>query len=406
MGKVFRVRSRLTNREEAMKVVYPDLSGQAELAERFLREIRVHASLDHPNIAALHTAVRIQDQLVMILELVQGFSLEEMLRSGALPVKQAIHYTDQVLTALAFAHARGVVHRDIKPANILITPEQVVKLTDFGIARAAKDQRLTSTGFALGSLPYMSPEQIQSESVDARSDLYSLGVTCYEAVTGTRPFRGENEYALMNAHLTEAPRPPAEIASVPAILSNAILRALAKTPGDRFQSAAEFQAVLREIPVTPGMPPQMFAAPAPIAAEDLARVESCLVRVLGPIARHMVKDASRRSTTVSELCQSLAEQIPAGRERDAFLKSSLGSGTTSPPKAVTNLVATTGPRTWDTAWLEHLERSLAAYIGPIAKVIVKRAAKTATTPEELCRLASAEIAAEADRKRFLAAVRQ
>ena len=406
MGKVFRVRSRLTNREEAMKVVYPDLSGQAELAERFLREIRVHASLDHPNIAALHTAVRIQDQLVMILELVQGCSLEERLRSGPLPVAEAIHYMDQVLSALAFAHARGVVHRDIKPANILITTEQVVKLTDFGIARAAKDQKLTSTGFALGSLPYMSPEQIQSETVDARSDIYSLGVTCYEAVTGARPFRGENEYALMNAHLTEIPQAPAELAGVPAILSNAILRALAKKPGDRFQSAAEFQAALREVPAGPAPPAPTLTAPAVIAADDLARVESCLVRVLGPIARHMVKDASRRFTTVSELCQSLAEQVPEGRERDAFLKSSLGSGTASPSKAVTNLVTTAGPRAWDTAWLENVERSLAAYIGPIAKVIVKRAAKSATTPEELCRLTSAEIPNEADRKRFLSAVRQ
>jgi serine/threonine protein kinase len=133
MGKVFRVRSRLTGREEAMKVVYPDLSGQAELADRFLREIKVHASLDHPNIAALHAAVRIQDQLVMILELVHGFSLEERLRAGVLPGAEAVHYINQVLSALAFARDRGVVHRDIKPANILITTEHVVKLTEGGM---------------------------------------------------------------------------------------------------------------------------------------------------------------------------------------------------------------------------------------------------------------------------------
>lgn len=164
----------------------------------------------------------------MILELVHGFSLEERLRSGPLPISEALHYVDQVLSALAFAHACGVVHRDIKPANILIAAEGIVKLTDFGIARAASDRKLTHTGFALGSLPYMSPEQIQSETVDARSDIYSLGVTCYEAITGIRPFQGENEYALMNAHLAQVPRPPSEIAAVPAVISGAILKALAK----------------------------------------------------------------------------------------------------------------------------------------------------------------------------------
>ena len=406
MGKVFRVRSRLTDREEAMKVVYPDLSGQTELAERFLREIKVHASLDHPNIAALRAAVRVQDQLVMILELVHGFSLEERLRAGVLPPAEAVHYINQVLSALAFAHARGVVHRDIKPANILITTEQVVKLTDFGIARAAKDQKLTNTGFALGSLPYMSPEQIQSEAVDPRSDIYSLGVTCYEAVTGVRPFRGENEYALMNAHLTGIPKTPSEVAPIPVLLSDAIMKALAKNPRDRFQSTTEFQAALRQLPDAPAQPIPAFPQAGEIPPEDLARIESSLVRVLGPIARHVVKDAARRFSSVSELCQSLAEQIPQGREREAFLKSSLGTGTASPSKKATTVVKTDGPRAWDEAWLARLELSLAAYIGPIAKVIVKRATKSASTPDDLCRLLAAEISSEADRQRFLSAARQ
>src|SRR5690348_11567858 len=342
MGKVFRVRSRLTDREEAMKVVYPDVNGQADLAERFLREIKVHASLDHPNIAALHTALRVQDQIVMILELVHGFSLEERLRSGPLPVSEALRYVDQVLSALAFAHARGVVHRDIKPANILIAAEGIVKLTDFGIARAATDRKLTHTGFALGSLPYMSPEQIQSETVDARSDIYSLGVTCYEALTGIRPFQGENEYALMNAHLAQVPRPPSEIAAVPAVVSGAILKALAKKPADRFQSAEEFQAVLGQHRAAHLPAPEPVRPPVEIAAEDLARVESSLVRVLGPIARHIVKDAARRFSTINELCHNVAEQIPEGRDREAFLKSSLGTATASSSKTIASTVKTDG----------------------------------------------------------------
>ncbi len=146
MGKVFRVRSLLTDREEAMKIVLPDLDENPGLADRFLREIKVHASLQHPNIAALRTALRIEGRLVMILELVEGVSLEEMLRSGPMEIPQAVGCVVQVLSALAFAHERGVIHRDIKPANILIATAGAVKLTDFGIARSTSGARLTGTG--------------------------------------------------------------------------------------------------------------------------------------------------------------------------------------------------------------------------------------------------------------------
>ena len=404
MGRVFRVRSRLTDREEAMKVVIPGLGDQPDLAERFLREIKVHASLDHPNIAALHTALRVQDQIVMILELVDGFSLETRFRSGPVPVAEALPYLQQVLGALAYAHGCGVVHRDIKPANILITAGGVVKLTDFGIARAAADQKLTHTGFALGSLPYMSPEQIQSGPVDGRSDIYSLGVTAYEALTGVRPIQGDNEYALMNAHLSQMPRPASELAPIPDLLSKAIQKALAKEPGHRFQSAGEFQAALAQFPNAAGPVP---VAPPPIvlAPEDLARVESGLVRVLGPIAKHLVKDAARRFPTLDALCQNLAEQIPESREREAFLKASLGGGVTSSFRKVTASVAGAPAPNWPPEWLERVERALAVALGPIAKVIVKKQATQAATPEELCQRLSEEIPLASERERFLASVK-
>ena len=175
MGKVFRVRSLLTDREEAMKVVLADLDENPDFVERFLREIKVHASLQHPNIAALYSAQRIHDRLVMILELVEGVSLEDLLRPQGIEVSEALHYVTQVLAALAFAHQRGVTHRDIKPANILIGKDGVVKLTDFGIARSASAAQLTGSGLAVGTLAYMSPEQIMAGQVDARSDIYSLG---------------------------------------------------------------------------------------------------------------------------------------------------------------------------------------------------------------------------------------
>src|SRR5690348_15977157 len=161
MGKVYKVRNVISDRIEAMKVLLPDLATQPELADRFLREIKVQASLEHPNIAALHTAVRVDNQLLMLMEFVDGVTVEQKLKDGPLPVAQAVDYIMQVLSALDYAHAHGVVHRDIKPANMMLTPSGTVKLMDFGIAKASTDHKLTMTGTTMGSLDYMSPEQIQ-----------------------------------------------------------------------------------------------------------------------------------------------------------------------------------------------------------------------------------------------------
>ncbi len=403
MGKVFRVRSVLTLREEAMKVVSPDLESRPELADRFLREIRVHASLEHPNIAALRAALHNDDQIVMILELVDGVGLDEMLKHGPVNPTAVVSYMGQVLSALAYAHGRGVVHRDIKPANILVTRGGQAKLTDFGIAVATRELRLTQSGFTLGSLMYMSPEQIRGEAVDARSDIYSLGVTMYEVVTGRRPFDGENEYAVITAHLNQAPVHPSDVTpGVPRALGDLIVKAMAKDPNDRFASATEFQAALVRLPRSAETTLDM---PAPRAVtsfppEDLARVESGLIRAVGPIARHLVASAARRTADFSELCHHLAGQIPEPREREAFLKSCLKGGTVlqrSAPKVDTAAAA----RMWDQTWLAKVETALAAHVGPIARVLVKNASKRARTADELGQMLAKEIAAEADRKRFV-----
>src|SRR5690242_19809952 len=193
MGQVYKVRNVLSNRIEAMKVLLPNAGGDPEGTARFLREIQVQATLDHPNIACLHTAQMNGDQIVMILEFVEGSTIEKLLEHGTLGVRESVAYTTQVLSALAYAHERGVVHRDIKPANIMRTPQGAIKLLDFGIARMKQDRRLTQTGSTVGSLYYMSPEQIRGAQPDPRSDLYSLGITLYEMVTGRRPFEGTSD---------------------------------------------------------------------------------------------------------------------------------------------------------------------------------------------------------------------
>jgi eukaryotic-like serine/threonine-protein kinase len=248
MGKVFKVRNVISDRIEAMKVLLPDLAGRQDLADRFLREIKLLAGLNHPNIAALRTALTLNNQLVMVMEYVDGTTLSARLEQGPIAAADAVNYIDQVLGALSYAHRQHVIHRDIKPANMMLTPEGVVKLMDFGIARSGSDRALTVTGTTMGSLYYMSPEQVQGQATDERSDLYSLGVSLYEMVTGERPFRAESDYSLMAAHLQQMPKPPIEVRSdLPAALNQIILMAIAKDPAQRFQSADAFRNALNSI---------------------------------------------------------------------------------------------------------------------------------------------------------------
>jgi len=248
MGKVYKVRNTISDRVEAMKILLPDLAGQKDLADRFLREIKVLASLHHPNIAGLRTALTLDNQLVMIMEFVDGVTLSSRLQQGAIPPTLAIKYIDQVLDALSYAHKQNIIHRDIKPANMMLTPDGTVKLMDFGIARSGSDRSLTMTGTTLGSLNYMPPEQVKGDPADNRSDLYSLGVSLYEMVTGQLPFTADSNYAMMAAHLQEVPKPPIVLRpGIPQALNQIIVMALAKDPGQRFQSADAFRGALKSV---------------------------------------------------------------------------------------------------------------------------------------------------------------
>ncbi|HET8549313.1 MAG TPA: protein kinase [Bryobacteraceae bacterium] len=261
MGQVYKVQNVISKRVEAMKVLLPNLEGDTQLAERFMQEIEVQAKLDHPNIVALHTAQRVGNQLVMVIEFVEGRMIDALLKNGPLPVDQAIDYTMQVLAALTYAHGRGIIHRDIKPANMIVTPDGTVKLMDFGIARIA-DRRLTQTGLTVGSLYYMSPEQINDpQNVDARADLYSVGVSLYQMVTGTRPFEGESDYSIMSAHVSVQPVPPMAIdPRLPEALNDIILMAIAKERERRFQTAEAFRRALDTVAGS-----VIAAAPLPVS---------------------------------------------------------------------------------------------------------------------------------------------
>jgi serine/threonine-protein kinase len=261
MGRVYKVRNQISDRVEAMKILLPDLAGREELAARFLREIKLLAGLNHPNIAQLRTAFTNDNQLVMIMEYVEGVSMATHLSGAAIPVPDAVNYIDQALNALGYAHEKNVIHRDMKPGNMMLTPQGVVKVMDFGIARSDSDQTLTLAGTSLGTVNYMSPEQVKGMPTDPRSDLYSVGVCLYEMVTGKKPFNAGSDYSIMTAHVNEAPRPPLELQpDLPAALNQIILIAIAKDPAQRFQTATAFRNALNNVRgVSPSAGATVFA---------------------------------------------------------------------------------------------------------------------------------------------------
>jgi serine/threonine-protein kinase len=328
MGKVYKVRNVISDRVEAIKVLLPELTNVPELADRFLREIKVLATLEHPHIAALRTAQRIDNQLVMVMELVEGVTVEDKLKNGPLPVDQAVDIVAQVLSALSYAHARGVIHRDIKPANMMVTEGGVVKLMDFGIAKAAGDRKLTMTGTTLGSLFYMSPEQIKGGELDPRSDLYSLGVSLYEMVTGARPFKGDSDFSIMSAHLEMPPVPPIEVdPRLPAALNEIILMAIVKDPAKRFQSATAFGAAIGSVggrvpSAAAARPPQRMAAAAASSVPTTAPPRSGssrrgLYMALGAVVVVLVLVAG--AIVVPRVLRTRAGESPASAQQEAPL---------------------------------------------------------------------------------------
>ena len=276
MGRVFKVRNVISNREEAMKVLLPDFAAQPELAARFLAEIRTLGTLEHPNIAQLRTAFQYQTHFVMVMEYVEGATLEKMASTGRIPLDRMLDYASQTLAGLSYAHSHGVTHRDIKPANIMITSHGVAKLMDFGIAKSTEDMQLTRPGTTMGSVYYMSPEQVQGGAIDARSDLYSFGVTLYEMFTGSKPFVSDSSYTVLNAQINEAPTPLIELnPELPVALNNIVLKAMAKDPAARFQDAEEFRSAIRTLrePQAAAPAPQT-PAPVPVPVSAAAGVSS------------------------------------------------------------------------------------------------------------------------------------
>lgn len=250
MSVVFRARHLMTEQEVALKVLPPDLAAYSQVKSRFLEEAKALAQLDHPNIVHLYNFGQENGSHVLAMQYVHGQTWERMiLELGHQTWPAAVRIAIDVLRALEYAHGRGIVHRDMKPSNVLVRDDDgTATVMDFGIAKMTTSTRLTATGQTMGTVRYMSPEQVRGQEVDARSDIYSLGATLYEAVTGETPFDGNTHFEIMSKHLSEQPaRPTSHGVELPAMLEAAILKSLSKRADDRFAGAREFRKELEAL---------------------------------------------------------------------------------------------------------------------------------------------------------------
>lgn len=294
MGIVYRAMDEQLNREVAIKVLHPQLLKHKELMERFRREARMHAKLIHQNIVTLLSLYEDGEHTALVMEMVHGQNLKDYLRQYPKPkLSDVMRICKAILSGLQAAHTLGMVHRDLKPANVLLADDGSIKLMDFGLAKLEQgDDDLTRSGATVGSFRYMAPEQILNQSVDARTDLYALGIIMYQMCTGRPPFDGSaggGEFEIMEKQVRQPPTPPRELNPLlPIAMSDLILALLAKSPDDRPASCGVVQKMLAAVPRQKSAP----QAPAiPPLAEPQSNAE---------IAKGLIRSYSRRTKRVGE----------------------------------------------------------------------------------------------------------
>src|ERR1700722_5905235 len=251
MGEVYRARDSRLNREVAVKVLPPAFARDADRLSRFQQEAQAVASLSHPNIMAVHDFGDYEGSPYIVAELLEGETLRDRLRGGALPMRKATDFAEQIARGLAAAHEKGIVHRDLKPENIFVTRDGRVKILDFGLAKLTRPEGVAATdaptiveqtepGLVMGTAGYMSPEQVKGQPADHRSDLFSFGAILYEMISGRRAFRGETSVETMSAILKEDPPDLTETnRTVPPAMERMVRHCLEKNPEERFQSARD-----------------------------------------------------------------------------------------------------------------------------------------------------------------------
>jgi beta-lactam-binding protein with PASTA domain/predicted Ser/Thr protein kinase len=316
MADVFLARDSLLDRPVAVKVLFPEFATDPTFVQRFRREAQAAANLSHPNIVSVYDWGEEGGTYFIVMEYVEGRSLAQTIKDeGRLHADRAADITTDVAAALGFAHRNGVVHRDVKPGNVLISPSGQVKVADFGIARAVSNQEnLTQAGTVMGTATYFSPEQARGESVDPRSDVYSLGVVLYEMLTGRPPFTGDSPVAVAYKHVQETPPPPrSRNPDIPPALEAVVLKAMAKDTADRYASAEDLRADLRRF--REGAPVQAAAFAAPFADTATRAVSAVPVGAAGPTRAIPV---AQQTTTMRQTEDRYYDEPPR-RNNTAFI---------------------------------------------------------------------------------------
>jgi TolB-like protein/cytochrome c-type biogenesis protein CcmH/NrfG len=322
MGDVYRAHDPRLGRDVALKVLPAEVADDPERLERFRREARAVAALNHPHIVTIFSIEEEHGVPFMTMELVEGRTLDHTLTDGALSLARFFDIGVALADALSAAHRKGIVHRDLKPANVMVTDDGVVKVLDFGLARETKAHDasgedatslgLTQAGIIVGTVPYMSPEQIEAKPVDHRSDIFSLGVVLYEMATGMRPFSGASSLALMSAILKDRPRPLTELrADVPEGVWRLAARCLEKVPSDRVQSGQDVHAELKALrrSLESGA-----SAPAMRPAPTSGRTVASDLRVA------VLPFTFRGSSDAEALADGVTDDITAGLSRFQYLR--------------------------------------------------------------------------------------
>ncbi|HVN31636.1 MAG TPA: serine/threonine-protein kinase [Thermoanaerobaculaceae bacterium] len=437
MGRVFRARHLTLQRDVALKVLADRYADDESYRLRFLTEARAVARLNHRNIVQIYDFGRVGTIFFLAMELVPGLSVGDRIkRNGRFAEGEAIAVVRQACSALGVAHAAGLVHRDVKPDNLILGDDGVVKLVDLGLAKSlSDDQHLTQTGIVSGTPHYISPEQIAGmKDIDGRADVYSLGATLFHMVTGRTPFEGSSPMVVVAKHLHEEPEDPRTL--VPGLgagICAVIRRMMARDRNQRYPDMRVVDEVLSLLEVGSLRPAladvsasvtlqEQGHSPPPIPGNGwdpsvLTSIEARLAAAIGPLAKILVTREARGSTELEKLCTALSQHIPSEIQRRTFLLDALKEA-----KALLRRQATPEPAparksdpllpapasahdspftvAWNPEALRAVEERLAESIGPLAKVLVKKASRAASTWDELVNSLAANVPSPVEQAAF------